>query len=287
MQSVFLSSLDILLHTQLTDRTAKPVIDLVVDELLSYHSSPPPNSATPQTTGYVMAAGGRYAKYGYATCRFIREVLKDSTPIEVWVGSDETLENWGIPDCLHRQSTETKGGWPLKADAVFNSCFRHIVFLDSDCIPLVPAADLTSIPEYQETGAVFFPDICNHRRSDWAFPALGLKINSVSEMEAGQLIIDRARHLLAIELVCYFNHHPEFFYRHNHGDKDLWALAFARLGIPFTTSVPCENKEWGLRHFLPDCSPGFDHLIHTKSGRRYDGEHAEKLTGYLEEYSAP
>lgn len=273
---------DILLKAQLTEGTAKPIIDMVVEAL---RVDPPyPDGCG---TGYVMAAGGRYAKHGYATCRFIREVLQDPTPIEVWVGANERMEadKWGIPDVIAVQDS-IDGGWPLKASAVMKSDFRNVVFLDSDCIPLMKAQELVTMPEYQVTGAVFFPDVAEHRRSDWAFQALGLKLGSVPEMEAGQFLIDKYRHSVAVKLTNYFNQHPEFFYKHNFGDKDLWALAFARLGLPFTTSKPCENMKWGLRHFLPDGSLGFDHLIHTKfAGQEYDGPAAKEILGFHKDYS--
>jgi hypothetical protein len=137
-------------------------------------------------------------------------------------------------------------------------------------------------------GALFFPDVANHRKSDWGYAALKLRVGSVPEMEAGQVLIDRVRHAQAVFLVDYFNQHPEFFYHHFHGDKDLWALAFARLNIPFTLGNPCVGEEWGLRHYFPDGEPYSAHLIHLKSGKKFYLKHEPylvKYLGYLEEYA--
>jgi hypothetical protein len=100
-------------------------------------------------------------------------------------------------------------------------------------------------------------------------------------MEAGQLAIDRVRHSAAVVLVDYFNQHPEFFYEQFHGDKDVWALAFARLGVAFTTGAPCEDREWGLKHFLPDGEHYSNHLIHIKNGQNNPNSYYQS---YLEEY---
>jgi hypothetical protein len=169
---------------------------------------------------------------------------------------------------------------------VSKSSFEKVILLDADCIPMVTAADLWRNPS-TAPGALFFPDIGDCRKSDWGYQALKLRIAGAPvEMEAGQLAIDRCRHAKAVLLVDYFNQHPEFFYDHFHGDKDLWALAFARLGIPFITGAPCRDTNWGLVHFLPDGKHYSDHLIHTKNGQKYTraGLATERYQAYLDEY---
>jgi hypothetical protein len=145
---------------------------------------------------------------------------------------------------------------------------------------MVKAADVWSNPA-ASTGALFFPDIENHRKSDWGYAALKIRAGSIPEMEAGQVLIDRVRHAQAAFLVDYFNQHPEFFYHHFHGDKDLWSLAFARLHIPFSMGLPCRDMHWGLRHFLPNGTHYSDHLIRVKNGNIYPNEAYES---YLEEF---
>jgi hypothetical protein len=264
-----------LLGIPLTDRSAKAVIDLVVEALAGV-------TATGVGAGYVICAGGRYARYAYATCRWMREELGDEAPIEIWAGSDEEIVNFGIPG-IRYVVANVPGGWPLKARAVKFSAFQDVTLLDADCLPrLLCDSPEVYLDGYGATGALFFRDVKDCRRDDWAFPILGLRIGSVPEMEAGQLVIDRVRHARAVALVDYFNQRPEFFYRHLHGDKDLWALAFARLGIPYSMGAPCTAETWGLRHYLSEGTPFSDHLIGVKSGR----QHSEIVRGYLEEYAA-
>jgi hypothetical protein len=110
----------------------------------------------------------------------------------------------------------------------------------------------------------------------------------VGEAEAGQVLVDRVRHAKAVWLTDYFNQHPEFFYHHHHGDKDLWALAFARLKSHYVWGNQCVGEEWGLRHYLPDGEPYSAHLIHLKSGKKFDLKYEPylvKYVGYLEEYA--
>lgn len=262
-----------LTNLPLNERNAQSIIDLVVEASAA-------TTLRGAGTGYVICAGGRYAKYGYATCRWIREVLKDDAPIEWWLGANETaagtraLEISGVS----LKVADIPGGWPLKARAVLNSRFQRAILLDADCLPMVKAADAWT---YAASGALFFPDIGNHRKSDWGYAALKIRAGSIPEMEAGQVIVDRVRHAQAVFLVDYFNQHPEFFYQHHLGDKDLWGMAFARLKIPFSTGLPCENKGWGLRHFLPDGTHYSDHLIHIKNGQSCP--HPE-YQGYLEDF---
>lgn len=276
----FASPLTVLESIPLTTSNALPMIDLVIEQMGLLESGSTPSLASLGPCGYVICAGGRYARYGYATCRWIREVLKDDAAIEVWAGSNEPL---GVECCeghiTHRQA-DTPGGWPLKARAVLKSSFEKVILLDADCIPLVKAEYLWANP-CLASGALFFPDIGNHRKSDWAYQALKLRPGDMPEMEAGQLAIDRCRHSKAVLLTDYFNRRPEFFYHHNHGDKDLWALAFARLKIPFTTGAPCTDEGWGLRHYLPDGTRYCDHLIRVKGGEKYADA---RYQGYLEEY---
>lgn len=246
--------LETLVTIPLTDRNAQSVIDLVVQESAGV-------TLNGFGTGYVICAGGRYAKYGYATCRWIREVLEDDAPIEVWVGNNERAEGWRMPNVFHCMA-DVPGGWPLKARAVRQSSFQKVILLDADCIPMEKATDAW---DCAASGALFFPDVANHRRSDWGYAALKLRAGSVPEMEAGQVLIDRVRHSQAVYLTDYFNQHPEFFYHHFHGDKDLWALAFARLKIPFSLGNQCHEYPWGLAHYLPDGRHYSDHLIHIKN----------------------
>lgn len=266
------ASLATLLSLPLNERNAQSIIDLVVEA--TQHTT-----LAGQGTGYVICAGGGYAKYGYATCRWIREQLKDDAPIELWVGSNEyQKQKWDLD--LDYRVGDAPGGWPLKARAVRQSSFEKVILLDADCIPFIKAADVWAIP-FLNTGALFFPDVSNHRKTDWVYAALKLRPDAVSEMEGGQVLVDRVRHARAVVLCDYFNQHQEFFYNHHLGDKDLWALSFSRLKIPFMLGSPCQNQGWGLRHFLPDGTHYSDHFIHVKSGQECPNM---EYAGHLQTY---
>ncbi|HUD75919.1 MAG TPA: hypothetical protein VMQ76_12680 [Terracidiphilus sp.] len=259
----------------LTDRSAKAVIDLVVESLDG-------TTATGNGTGYVICAGGRYERYGYMTCRWIREQLKDDAPIEIWVGENEEPVRFCEEVGAVCRIADVPGGWPLKARAVRSSAFETVLLFDADCLPIIHSSCMDS----GEHGAMFFPDVGSHRKSDWAFQALGIKIQPFVELEAGQLLINRVQHAKAVALVDYFNQRPEFFYQHHFGDKDTWALAFMRLGLSFTMGAPCSDQGWGLRHYLPDGTHYSDHLIRVKEGRQYSAVVQDYLEAYRDRFEA-
>lgn len=260
----------------LTEENAHAVINLMVEHQLDE----PIGQA--KGTGYVMCAGGRYEKHAYATCAFIRAKDPDAT-IQVWHGIGEY--NLPFERALDDHGAELRGGriaggWPLKSHAVKNCGLERVIFLDSDCVPLLPMEQL--LDAQRETGALLFPDITDHRRDSWMWHYVGARLEDVPEMEAGQFVINRKTHWRAIQLYDWLNQQP-MCYKHLHGDKEILALSMARMKSPFTMGRTPLIEPWGLRHLLPDGTPAFDHRIHTKQNPI---SYSEEIDAYEKEYQS-
>jgi hypothetical protein len=107
----------------------------------------------------------------------LRGKLGCTLPIEVWhLGPDEMgpamrslLEDLGAQaiDALEvakRHQVQCLGGWELKSYALMHSRFSEVLFLDADNVPVKDPSCLFERPEFQETGAIFWPDIARQGR---------------------------------------------------------------------------------------------------------------------------
>ncbi|KAE9007298.1 hypothetical protein PF010_g10183 [Phytophthora fragariae] len=193
----------------------------------------------------------------YATIRVLREVLNCRLPIEVWFRPDEMRKVTASIDPLHQlAASDSIGGvtfreiddplaveFATKVHAIYHSAFDRVLFLDSDNVPVRDPSFLFETPEFVDTGAVFWPDFWHPQHTMFylgedslLWELLDLPFVDMFEQESGQLLIDRRRHAAAIELLRFFTfHRPNPFVQLKlvWGDKDLFRLAWLKLGAPF------------------------------------------------------
>lgn len=127
--------------------------------------------------------------------------------------------------------------------ALYNSDFDRILFLDADNVPVRDPTYLFQSPEFERTGAVFWPDYWHPQYTIFylhgdslLWELLDMPYVDMFEQESGQLLIDRRRHAAPLELVRFFT-----FYKPNPieqlkllwGDKDLFRFAWIKLNVPF------------------------------------------------------
>ncbi|POM70011.1 Hypothetical protein PHPALM_13634 [Phytophthora palmivora] len=199
--------------------------------------------------GIVMVVYPKLLASAYATIRALRELLNCHLPIELWFRSQEMKFFPEAFTQLQEWSSETKGsitfreigepgvvGFATKVFAIYHSFFERVLFLDADNVPVRDPTFLFASPEFQETGAVFWPDfwhpsktIFNIQPHSLIWELLDLPYVSMFEQESGQLLVDRRRHAVPLELVkFYIFHRPNHFDKMKlaHGDKDLfrWGL---------------------------------------------------------------
>ena len=115
-----------------------------------------------------------------------------------------------------------------------HSRFREVLLLDADNVPTIDPTFLFDIPEYRETGAIFWPDWATAAADNPAWRVFGVAYRDEREQESGQLVIDKQRRWKPLNLCNWYNEHSDFFYRFVYGDKDTFRFAWHRAGQPFS-----------------------------------------------------
>ncbi|KAG7388586.1 hypothetical protein PHYBOEH_007796 [Phytophthora boehmeriae] len=207
------------------------------------------------TYGIAMVVYPKMVPSAYATIRVLREVLHCRLSIELWYRPKEVKAAPGSLLPLE-QLAESAGkivfreiddanaiGFGAKVFAIYNSFFERVLFLDSDNVPVRDPSFLFELPEFHETGAVFWPDfwhprstIFNIHGQSLLWEMLDQPFKNMFEQESGQLVIDRRRHAVPLELVRFYTFHtPNHFKSLElvHGDKDLFRLAWLKLKSPY------------------------------------------------------
>ncbi|EEY67874.1 uncharacterized protein PITG_18277 [Phytophthora infestans T30-4] len=205
--------------------------------------------------GIVIVVYPRLLASAYATVRALREVLGCRLPIELWYRPDEMksirksltpLENLaaivgGIT--FHKINGVRAFSYGAKVFAIYHSFLERILFLDADNVPIRDPSFLFESPEFIETGAVFWPDfwhpgntIFNIHRQSLVWQFLGIPFADMFEQESGQLLIDRRRHTVPMEVLSFYAfHRPNLFdnFKQAHGDKDLFRFAWMHQNASF------------------------------------------------------
>ncbi|KLT45766.1 hypothetical protein CC85DRAFT_294986 [Cutaneotrichosporon oleaginosum] len=125
----------------------------------------------------------------------------------------------------------------LKAHAMILSPFRHVLYLDSDSIPVRDPGYMFEAPNYVRLGVYMTPDYWKTPAANPLWAVAGVKCRNEWENEAGQLWVDKARHMDALLLARYMLERHAQFFKYSDGDKDIllrWALLMLRKrwGVP-------------------------------------------------------
>jgi hypothetical protein len=114
---------------------------------------------------------------------------------------------------------------------------RGVLLLDADNVPVRDPTFLFESAPYRATGALFWPDYATKPGPAILWRALGIRRPAEPEFESGQILVDKRRCGKALALALWFNAHSDFFYRHIHGDKETFHLAFRRLRQSYAHST--------------------------------------------------
>jgi hypothetical protein len=119
----------------------------------------------------------------------------------------------------------------LKPYAILQSSFREVMLLDADNVPVVDPEFLFDTPQFQSSGAIFWPDYPAGQtpRAMAVWRSCGLRPPKEPEFETGQLVVDKRRCWRALRLSMWFNENSDFYYQHLHGDKETFHLAFRKM----------------------------------------------------------
>jgi alpha 1,2-mannosyltransferase len=193
--------------------------------------------------GIVICAGG----INYFTCcwvlvNILRREQKCTLPIQVWYVGNELTQ--GAINALreidvrcynfldYEKNIELKG-WMLKPLAIKLSSFKEVLYLDADNIPAVNPEFLFQTPEYEDSGAVFWPDFWETDSNNQIWEIIGCKSVPMKEQESGQLLINKEKCWKELNLAVYFNRNSNIYYSLLLGDKDTFRFAWLALKSNF------------------------------------------------------
>ena len=83
----------------------------------------------------------------------------------------------------------------IKGAAMVQSSFEQILMLDSDNLPAADIEPLFDGPGYRQAGALFWPDFWREDGANAVWAILGVQCRDEWTMEAGQILIDKSRHM--------------------------------------------------------------------------------------------
>ncbi|GMF28057.1 unnamed protein product [Phytophthora lilii] len=191
----------------------------------------------------------------YSTIRLLRS-YNCTLPVELWYLESEmganplnhsrllqALVNEYGPISLRGISEGDVGGFNTKVFALALSELDQVLFLDADNAPVKDPTYLFTTPEFVNTGAIFWPDfwhpvntIFNVNKESLLWELVDTPYVDMFEQESGQLLIDRRKAAVALEIVHFFAlRKPDHFSRLKllHGDKDLFRLAWLKSNTTF------------------------------------------------------
>jgi len=166
--------------------------------------------------------------------------LLEQLPGVTVIALDQYCQSHGI------QPRKPLGGWELKAFAMRHSGFAEALFLDADQCPVIDPTVLFTDVSYQRTGAMLWPDLPPQNRKEWipadAWAAVGLPYLPCRAVESGQILVNRQRHLVALDLAWFLNDWSDRMYQVVYGDKDTFLLAWYLADRPYV--MPSRNARW-------------------------------------------
>lgn len=203
----------------------------------------------------ICTGGSLYFANAWVLIRMLRR-HGCNLPVQFWHFGEEELDDtmrrlvapYGV-ECVDARKLMRKvgrrisGGWPLKAFSILHSPFEEVLALDADNIPIRNPEYLFDYAAYQETGAIFWPDIGRTEPSRAIWPLMGVPFRSEPEFESGQIVVHKALTWEPLNLTMWMNEEgrADFFYKIIWGDKDTFRFAWHKFGFPFAmTQVPLQ-----------------------------------------------
>lgn len=222
--------------------------------------------------GVVICAGGhRLFTNGWVCMRMLRHV-GCTLPIEFWHLENEIdphmarlVRPYGVT-CVNATSLAKElprpprilMGWELKPFALLQTGFREVLLLDADNVAVANPDFLFDTPQFTEVGTVFWPDYERLASERLIWEAVEVPYRDEREVESGQVLIDKAKCWEALSLTMHYNEHSDFYYKHIHGDKCTFQLAWPRTdtryvmpqkGIHSLDATMCQHDFEGRRLF--------------------------------------
>ncbi len=219
--------------------------------------------------GIVTTAGGPlYFLNAYLNFRLLREkgctlpfewfyLGAEMTP--AWIREAEQIPDLRLVDlggnCPDR--AKGNGGWQSKIEAIVESRFDEVLFLDADCFPVRDPAYLFDGAIFQEHGAVLWPDVWSWsdeanlhvgeaRGRAFLNAKYGIHLPA-RQVESGQMLFAKRKCGKALEAVRALNRNSAETYQVVFGDKDTFLIGFLQAQVDFVVNPhSCQRFRGGL-----------------------------------------
>ncbi len=248
----------------LNEDTARQALDRAMTTLPRY-----PDAY--QGRGIVIPGGGKeYFTNAWVCINMLRH-HGCTLPIELWyLGDKEVTHSMRrMVDSLDVRCVDAEkirnrlpcrilAGFEVKVYALVHCAFEEILFLDADNFPLANPSYLFESEEYQQTGAIFWPDRGRTTPDQQIWDLTGIPYRNEPEFETGQIVLDKQRCWKELQLTLWFNEHSDFWYHHVYGDKDTFRFAWHKFETKFSMiphrlrdicGVMCQHDFQGQRLF--------------------------------------
>ncbi len=203
--------------------------------------------------GVVMVAGKEeYLTNAWVSVNMLRQ-FNQSLPIQLWYIGEEEINQEIINllkplnvRCIDARTTLKKhplnhlGGWECHPYAIMNSSFEEVLFIDADNVCIKDPEYLFSTKEYEQTGAIFWPDYLKRRLTPrhLIWKICDVKYKNEPAFESGQIVINKRKCWKALNLTMHMNEYSHFFYQHMKtglwGDKDTYHMSWNMLKQPYS-----------------------------------------------------
>lgn len=150
-------------------------------------------------------------------------------------------------------------GWEAKSYSIINSPFKEVLYLDADNVPVRNPEYLFDCREFGSTGALFWPDYGRLEQGRAIWRICEIQFRDEPEWESGQVLVNKEKCWEALLLTQWYNAHSPFYYRHIHGDKETFHLAFRKLNAPCYVGPPMKGIECTMVQHDPKGQVVFQH----------------------------
>lgn len=189
-----------------------------------------------QGRGIVFTAGnGNTLTRVLYTLRLLRSHLKCFLPVAIFHFPGEGLpedsyihkELKMLNAKLVRAGGQTRDpsrekNYHLKAQSIIEAEWAEVLYLDSDNLPAANPELLFEMDNYKRLGMFFTPDYWKTSASNPIWQILGVQCRDEWEQEAGQIVVDKRRHLDVMLLAGYMLQQWEWWFNFSDGDKDVF-----------------------------------------------------------------
>ncbi len=229
----------------------------LLDQFIQATPESPKVSYRPGKRGIVCGAGGALY-FSNAVAMLIRlKNLGCKLPVQLWhlgphemdptmISAAHVLGASVIDATKAGLEPRILNGWELKPWSIMHSDFEEVLYLDADCLPVQNPELLFDRPEYQATGAIFWPDLPPNDRPEWlpdvCWANVGMPPQPGRDFESGQMLIDKRQCARPLAATNWINQHSDYFYQFVFGDKSTFHLAWRKCGHDF--AMPSRDAGW-------------------------------------------